>query len=357
MKKTLIAIIIGLRGVLGCIYGDSWIFATKEEAETAFPGESISYSVIADPSYDQTFKCIMSTDEKKVKYLMSFLNSIYFPGAKGNDVMIRSIEPLDKEKTELGKTNHSGITMCDVACKCVFYGYKGGKQYYDESVPMKRTLAESFDLEMQRSTQEYFTMRLIEYGQTLYNRYRSPVKALGLLNYSSKKEFEDESKCYAWCEIDPTTDEPTRLIGDKNILEMNTIDLRKLATTEDVRINGKELKIEGITWLKLFGVKQWCELTTLKGMQFGIYYPESISSEIKEVIEMLSKIDQASLDRMMRERANEEDVLNTAKKEGIQQGIQQTVKKMVDKGKSKEEIMDLLDLTQEQMSELIGCFK
>jgi len=350
MKKTIISLIIGIRGIVGCLYGDSWIFKTKEEAEAAFHGEKISYSVIPDPSYDQTFKYIMSTDTDKVKYLINFLNSIYFPGAKSDDVMIRSIEPLDKEKTELGKTDHSGITMCDVACKCVCYGFK------DKS-SQKRTLSESFDIEMQRSAQEYFTMRLIDYGQTLYSRHKNPVKALGLLNYPFKRSFEDESKCYAWCEIDPETNKPTRLIGYKNILETNTIDLRKLATTEKISINGEKLRMKGITWLKLFGVKQWCKPTTLGGIQYEIYYPESIDPEIKEVIDMLSKIDSISVERMTREKENEEDVLNTAKKQGARTKAIETARNFLGMGLSIEQVAAGTGLTEEDVKALVENVK
>ena len=179
MKKTLITIIIGLRGALGCIYGDSWIFETKGKAQEAFPEENIICSQIVDPSYDQTFKSVMSTDEDKVKYLMSFLNSIYYPEASENDLMIREIEALDKESTNLGKRNGAGITICDIACKCKAYSIgteNNRKRRADE-------MGESFNVEMQRSPEADFIMRLVEYGETLRHRHKIPIRGLGLLNY------------------------------------------------------------------------------------------------------------------------------------------------------------------------------
>ena len=103
-------VILSLVGV-GSIQGESWIFKSDEAAQAAFPGSKIVHKEIVDPSYDQTFKMVLSTDGGEQQYLISFLNSIYFPGAEGEDVMIRRIEAIDKENTNLGIDSHRGVTL------------------------------------------------------------------------------------------------------------------------------------------------------------------------------------------------------------------------------------------------------
>ena len=63
------------------IAATGWLFKTEEEAKKAFPDGEIKSITIADPSYDQTFKKILSTSEESKDHLMSFLNSIYYPDA------------------------------------------------------------------------------------------------------------------------------------------------------------------------------------------------------------------------------------------------------------------------------------
>ena len=64
------------------IAATGWLFKTEEEAKQEFPTSEIKSITIADPSYDQTFKKILSTSESSKSCLISFLNSIYFPGAR-----------------------------------------------------------------------------------------------------------------------------------------------------------------------------------------------------------------------------------------------------------------------------------
>ena len=353
MKKILITIIIGLKGGLGCLYGDSWIFATEEEAKNAFPNKTISSSVIVDPSYDQTFKRVMSTDTDKVKYLMSFLNSIYYPEARENDLMIRKIEALDKENTSIGKSSGAGIKICDIACKCTAYSIgveDSRKRRIDE-------VGETFNVEMQRSPEVDFIMRLVNYGEILRQKHKIPVKGLGLLNYPVKTSYQDESKCYALCEIDPATNTPTRLIGKKNILEANTIDLRKFAPNasekeekegkEEIHINGKKLGIIGVTWLKLLGIKQWNSPTGKTPIKYNIFYPESIDDNIKGVIDILSNIDQETLEQIERQQTSSRNILEGAKAEGAEIQIIKSAKKMIEGNERLEFIAKYSGLTKE----------
>ena len=94
-----------------------YIISSKEDAAKAFPGETIVSCAIPDPSYNPTFKSIMSTDAEggKNDMLISFLSSVYFPESAGDDdVMIRSIE----ENCVSGETTRVDSPMCDVVCLC-----------------------------------------------------------------------------------------------------------------------------------------------------------------------------------------------------------------------------------------------
>lgn len=370
MKKTLIAIIIGLNEIIS-LYGESWLFKTEKEAKDAFPNEEILCSTIVDPSYDQTFKLVLSTDENKVRCLMSFLNSIYYPRASNNDLMIRKIEALDRENTNLGRSNGAGIKICDIACKCTAYSI-GPEDSQKRSIDEVR---ESFNVEMQRAREDDFIIRLVEYGETLGHRHKMPVKGLGLLNYPVRASHQDESKCYALCEIIPETNSPKRLTGNENLLEANMIDLRKFAPNapnkEEIYVNGEKLGIIGVTWLKLLGIKQWNTSIEKKSIKYNIFYPKSIDANIKKAIDTLSTIKQEILDEIEREQTLNKNVINSARAEGAEIQIIKSAKKMLQDGMELKSVVEYsglnkeifeknieeLNLTPTQKCELVDYFK
>ena len=353
--KKLRWIILSLIGIIN-VEGKNCIFKSEKEAKTAFPGSNIVSREIVDLSYYQIFKRVMSIDNQQ--YLISFLNGIYFPGAKEEDIKIRRIEALDKETTQLGETSHNGIMFCDIACKCIYYADHSSENEEGTRKRSRDEIEEAFDLEMQRVEQTFFTERLIEYGGNLRRRHSIPTKALGLLNFPMKQAYDDASACYAWCKIDPKTNQPERLTGEENILETNSIDLRKLARNEEIYINGKQLDIVGITWLKLFAIKQWGVLTLDK--RYEIYYPEEqIDENIKSVIKnVLAKVSQEEWERIILQKEYEEDALDTAKKEGIQvgieEGIKQNVRKIYSKGMQAEQIAAMLDLPFDEVQQILA---
>ena len=353
MKKMLNVFIL-LQGISISIYGNCYIFSSEKEAQDAFSKSKIVYKEIIDPSYDQTFKMIMSTDPDKVQFLISFLNSIYFPGAGEEDQKIRRIEALEKENTQLGESSRTGITICDVACKCIYYADHSSTSSPEKRKRKRDELEAAFDLEMQRLPQEHFLMRLMEYGQNLHIRNNMCTKALGLLNFRKpkKNEFEDKTSSYAWCKIDPKTNIPERLDGDDNKLELVTLDLRQLSNSEEIYVNGQQLNIVGITWLKLFGIKQWCKSKD-GNMKYEIYYPEEETDKaIKDAIEILSQIDQETYDKMKRLAQKEKDVLNTAKREGTMQSKFETAKNFLKMGLSIEQVAQGTGLSVEEVDQL-----
>lgn len=340
--------------------GESWIFETEEAAKAAFPKDEIVSRIIADPSYDQTFKKIMSTDTDKQEALINFLNSIYFPDAEEDDVKIREIQPLDKEYTELGKESQIGVKFCDIACRCFYYAVDGQPDLKGGA----------FDIEMQRSTQRQILGRLVDYGQKLREKNKLGVRVLGLLNFQKVKHDDDATECYALCKIDPETNQPSRMEFQDDLLEINAIDLRKLSESDNIFINGKVLKITGITWLKLFGVKQWCAPIEKDKVCFKIYYPEKeIDKNIKSVIESLSMLDQETLYAIERQKKAEQDALETAKEEGRTEGIREgrkrgkeegineerykIARKMYSKHRTINEIADFLEISEEEVQGIL----
>ena len=98
-----------------------YIFSTRSDAEKAFPGEVIVSARVLDISYDQNVKFVMSPNAATAPFLMHFLNALYYPDAKDDDIMIREITPLDKEMAVLGSTRGKGSMTCDLACLCHSY--------------------------------------------------------------------------------------------------------------------------------------------------------------------------------------------------------------------------------------------
>lgn len=325
--------------------GESWIFETEEIAKAAFPKDEIVSRIIADPSYDQTFKKIMSTDTDKQEALINFLNSIYFPDAEEDDVKIREIQPLDKEYTELGRESQIGVRFCDIACRCLYYAV-------DDQPDSK---GGAFDIEMQRSTQRQILDRLVDYGQKLREKNKLGVRVLELLNFQKVERDDDATECYALCKIDPKTNQPSRMDFQDDLLEINAIDLRKLSKSGDVFINGKPLGITGITWLKLFGVKQWCAPIGKGKFCFKIYYPEKeIDKNIKSVIELLSMLDQDTLYAIKRQKEAEQDALETARKRGKKEERYKIVHRMYSKSISANEIAGFLGISKEEVQEILA---
>ena len=140
--------------------------------------------------------------------------------------------------------------------------------------------------------------------------------------------------------------------GDDNKLELVTLDLRQLSNSEEIYVNGKKLDTIGITWLKLFGIKQWCESKDAN-MKYGIYYPEEETDKaIKNAIEILSQIDQTTYEKMKQLAQKEKDVLNTAKQEGAMQSKLETAKNLLTMQLSVEQIAQATGLSVEEIEQL-----
>lgn len=319
MKKTWMVIVLVYAAFLSNVIAKTgWLFATEEEAKNAFSNSEIESIIIADPSYDQTFKRILSTSETTKKYLISFLNSLYYPDATEDGFKIREIIPLDKEITQMGEINKTGVLFCDIACKCIcctedeenIFSTEDSdgdtKSRKRQKTSNKKRYA--FDIEMQRGVDTELVGRMQQYISGLKSIHRLPVEGLGLLNYDSKSE--DIVKFYNYCEIDDCSLEhqPKRIVEGNASLPIRTIYLRKIVGDVEVIFNGKTIGDLGVTWLKLLGLKNWG--TNVEGtLTYEVFYPKAkINPNIKQALTILSKIDQATLNAIRNQEQYAENV-------------------------------------------------
>lgn len=354
MKKTLQILGFWFLSV-SSLQGAGWVFATEEEAKEAFgENEEIATAEIADFSYDQPFKKLMSAEGEYVEYLMDFLNSIYFPDAEENGLKIREIASVNTELTNFEEKENSnkGSYLCDVACKCICFEANN-----------KENTVQIFTVEMQRAPQSFFLDRLWDYGIGLYNKFQIKVKALGLLNfYSSAKrvKIENKTRGFAMCEIDQKTGQPI-LLSDtdkRKFIELNMIELRGINDGDEFFIKGKKLGDQAITWLKLFGIKQW-NTRDPETKKYRIYYPKNkIDPVIQRAINLISNIKQSQVEQWVRGEAAKDDALFTSRKEGREEGRQECQKDIIlnmsNRGMDPSIIAECLGLSEEKVNEILS---
>ncbi len=318
MKKMSIFIVFVCTIFLNnVIAATGWLFKTEEEAKEAFSTSEIKSITIADPSYDQTFKKILSTSEESKDRLMSFLNSLYYPNEGEDGLKIREIVPLDKEITQMGEKSKAGVLFCDIACKCICCTkdeamIDSAEDNEDDLKSRKKQKTSNkkrytFDIEMQRGVDTELVGRMQQYISGLKSIHGLPVEGLGLLNYDSNAE--DIVKVYNYCEIDANSKEfkAKRIVGGKANLPIRTIYLGKVNGNVEIIFDGNELDDLGVSWLKLLGLKNWA--TSVNTLSYKIFFPENeIDSNIKETLEILSKIDQATLNAIENQEQYTENV-------------------------------------------------
>ena len=360
MKKILIFIVFVCTIFLNnVIAATGWLFKTEEEAKKAFPGSVIKSIIIADPSFDQTFKKILSTSEESKDRLMNFLNSLYYPKAMKDGFKIRRIVPLDKEITQMGEKSKAGVLFCDIACKCICCTEDEAmidsmEDSEDDSKSRKRQKTSNkeryaFDIEMQKGEDKDLVGRMQQYVSCLKSIHKLPVEGLGLLNYDSRDG--NIVKTYNYCEIDETSGEfkAKRIVGGKANLPIRTIYLGKVNGDVEIIFNGNKLDDLGVSWLKLLGLKNWA--TNTGGKKYTVFFPENeIDFGIKEALEILSKIDQATLSAI----ENQEQYVENVQTGAIQDAFIKDRINLVKSGDMKlKRALETLKLDQGQSEEFI----
>jgi len=248
--------------VLPATLPSCYIFSSKEETERSFPGARIVSKIVTDPSYDPSFNSIISTNEREKKFLMSFLNGIYFPDAGEDDEKIREVIALQNDS---------------FAYRCFYF--KAGSEASRKD--------RAFDIGMQRTASGNFLCRLMQYGFKMYLNNRVNVRVLGLMNsYTSSNAFYDGmTSCHTWSQVDPESGRMMTTLRNCPI-EVNIIDLSDFRISNKMYVNCKKLGIVGISWLKLFGIRQWCP--SMISTRYEIFYPEDIiDPTLKEAFHFL----------------------------------------------------------------------
>lgn len=284
MKKTLQILGFWFLSV-SSLQGAGWVFATEEEAKGAFPGEKISTRTIADFSYNGLFLMLLSTDEEYVEYLMSFLNSIYFPDAKENDLKIREIASIDTNLKEI--QIYKNPILCDVFCKCTCF-----------SKDDKKGEVQVFYVKIQKIIRTFFLKQFRIKAFDFFNKIQGSVKALCLLKLNKPVKVPV-------CEKKQETESDT---DKQKTIELKTIALHSI----DDGDKRTKLGDQAITWLKLFGIRQW-NTRDLETKKYRIYYPaKKIDPIIKKAIKLISDIEQGEVNFLELNDATNEDVINTA---------------------------------------------
>jgi hypothetical protein len=296
LKKIMsffVALVLCLVSPIGLVYSMNLFleaFGAKPSAEqgkavfaTVSHGEqSLAYSSIADPSYDQTFKKIFSWDNTvdgisgQVR-IMSILNSIFYPNAGEAGEKIREVTALPNEHTKFGEKTPLGMLKFDVACRCSCWAT--GHQHN----------VKIFDIEMQTGYEAEFAGRLFDYGSVLRSaNEHHPVVILAFLNYV--RGGQDESTWLGLFYRNIKTGTPTTPVD--GVIDTHCVDLSKkaamLKANTSIGIGGKELGTAGREWLKLLSMRHWAA----KGASGRYIIPKVQASEpaINSALTILERV-------------------------------------------------------------------
>ena len=241
------------------------IFETKN-GYAEFSGEATRQKKevleVADPAYDQVFKCLFTGSNKKGGYsgkerLMSLLNSIFYPDAEAGGVQIREIDELPTVyPTGEAQSGSAGELRMDIACRC--YCYQEGQNRKARDTVL-------FNVEMQTSKRIGFFERLYKYGKTLreFDGRDVPTYALGFLITGCGTEGSERSG-EVFLTVKPLGQPPARSRYDG--VTGVVIDLsKKLALMHAEEED--QIRIEVADTERLLGTvgKQWLSLLGMRG--------------------------------------------------------------------------------------------
>ncbi len=278
----------------------------------------IPYRLIADSSYDQTFKKIFDWDNivdgiSGQERSKSLLNSIFYPDAGESEFKIRVIESLPKESTRFDKKTPLGALKFDIACRC---------SCWSDGHPHEVKI---FDVEMQTCYEAGFVGRLFDYGSTLRTvNDHKPVVILAFLNYV---RGEKDESCATGLFYKDELGNPT--IAVKGVVDTQCLYLptkaKKLLAQEPITIEGKKLGNTGREWLKLLSLRHWATKVSY-GSVVRYVVPklaEGSDPAIKSALTILESVNDLELNSYIQQESSAMAMLRGAMEDGIQQGIQQ----------------------------------
>ena len=225
---------------------------------------------------------------------------------------------------------------CDVSCKCFFYR----NDTEDKRKRNWEDRTEAFNLKIFNLDYEYCSTKVRKGISNLIHPFQMQIKALWLLNYSTKKQYKDD--------LGPNVIEQFSKKDKK--LEIDTIDLRELALNQPIYVSGNKVETIGITWLKLIGIRQWCE-PYVGETKYKIYYPkDEIDQNIRGAIEILSCKGEQIYNDLFRHISSQ---IEQKEAEGRAEGRAEIVRNMASVGMKVEEIAKIVKMTMEEVEQIL----
>ena len=260
-----------------------------------------SYAIIADPTYDLTFKDLFSQSKFWKENIVSLLGSLLFKEEiKNIQVLNNEFIDFDINKNNYGE--HLKELKSDLSFKCQF---KIGDNY---------NIVNLLNIEMQLGFPENFFERLIDYGIALRNKERPfhdnkkdekyKTFVIGFIN--TKEKCKINSSAYYLSKFDFEQNTFIEKVNDFiDIIIINLSDISdKLIKQEKIFILGNEINIKGKNWLKLLSLRHWAIKTNKYYYKIpNLDIDEDINHAIKYLRDLTNK-DQKILDTIY---AKEED--------------------------------------------------
>ena len=187
---------------------------------------------IVDPAYDSTFKFLFA--KKNIDILLNMINSIFFP-----DSTVFEIEILDKEIPFPSKKFNKNTIRSDLVCEA--------KLKHDNII---------MGIEIQIGYYDNFTERLFKYqtGLSYMNSYKKTWTIGLFINANKSPENSSTSK------LRKIKEESSETLDFCNIIEIDLEEqINKIKEGKEIRINNKLIGVHGKEWIKLLGLRLWCD--------------------------------------------------------------------------------------------------
>jgi len=226
-----------------------------------YKAKKINY--IADPCYDSTFKILFGCENGK-KRLIDLLNSIIFPD-EDEDNEIIELTYINNEFTKFNKKNKRDTIRADISSKVKTYNENEfliclemqiGQKY--NSHKFKDCYSIGFFLSINQLNRKSNLVNLIKNNNS---KYETILKYIRIIEIDINAEVS-------------------------NILD-----------NEPVIINNKYINEKGKEYIKLFGIRNWCDNISNR---FRIPKIDNVSSNdiFKECLSILSSVNQDQISKM-----------------------------------------------------------
>ena len=246
-------------------------FSLKDD----FVYKSKKFNYITDPCYDSTFILLFGCENGKER-LIDLLNSIIYPD---EDEEIIELIYVTNEFSKFNEKKNRGTIRVDITCK------------------VKTNEEKEFliCLEMQIGQKYNFIKRHFNYGTSLRNTHEfKDCYSIGL--FLSTDQLFRKSNIVDLIKNNNSKNEKN--LRYNKIIEIDiNVEVNNILNNEPVIINNKYIKDKGKEYIKLFGIRNWCEKIS---NQFRIPSVDKVSSNdiFKECLSTLSSVNQYQISIM-----------------------------------------------------------